>query len=98
VGKKSETETLITLDELENALGVAHKSNGQIPTGFRTSKEWAREWDTSLRTAQMRISEASEAGMVEMRKFRRRSMDGGNYYAAHYRITFPPATGKQSAQ
>ena len=78
--------TIITLDELENALGIAHKSNGEIPEEFKKAKEWAEEWGVSLRTAQMRISSATEAGMVVMRKFRRKSMDGGNYYAAHYSI------------
>ena len=78
--------TVITLDELEKALGTAHKSNGEIPEEFKTSKEWAKEWNISLRTAQMRIADATDAGMVEMRKFRRKSMDGGNYYAAHYSI------------
>ena len=75
---------LITLDELEKALGYANRDSGEIPEGFKTSKEWAREWDCSVRTAQMRISDAQEAGMVELRKFRRKSIDGGNYYTAHY--------------
>ena len=79
-------EDVITLDELEKALGIAHKGSGEISAGFKTSREWSKEWDTSLRTAQMRISDATDAGMVEMRKFRRKSIDGGNYYAAHYSI------------
>ena len=79
-------DTIITLDELEKALGIAHKSNGEIPEEFKTSREWAKEWGVSLRTAQTRVAEATDAGMVVMRKFRRKSMDGGNYYAAHYSI------------
>ena len=91
-----ENETVITLDELEKALGIAHKSSGEIPEGFKTAKEWSREWDTSLRTAQTRISDATDAGMVEMRKFRRKSMDGGNYYAAHYSINPARAEAEKS--
>lgn len=77
---------MITFDELEKALGNANRGGKEITEGFMTSKEWAVEWDVSLRTAQMRISDATEAGMVHMRKFRRKSMDGGNYYTAHYKI------------
>jgi hypothetical protein len=84
MGKK---EDIITLDELEKALGIAHKSSGEIPAGFKTAREWSKEWDTSLRTAQMRIADATDAGMVQMRKFRRKGIDGGNYYSAHYDIS-----------
>lgn len=75
---------LITLDELEKALGYASRDSGTVPEGFKTSKEWAREWGCSMRTAQMRISDAQDAGILELRKFRRKSIDGGNYYAPHY--------------
>ena len=77
---------MITFDELEKALGRADRGGREVPEGFLTSKEWAMEWAVSVRTAQMRISDATEAGMVHMRKFRRKSMDGGNYYTSHYKI------------
>ena len=84
MGKKKDG-FVITLEELESALGGNYPECNR-PDGFLTAKEWSREWGTSLRTAQMRIADATDAGMVEMRKYRRKSIDGGSYSAAHYRI------------
>ena len=88
MGKKKE-DFIITLEELEAALG--DYPDHVRPDGFLTAKEWSKEWGTSLRTAQMRISEATDAGIVKMRKYRRKSIDGGSYTAAHYRISPSPA-------
>lgn len=97
MGKKRESGVAITLEELEAALGGQYPECTR-PDGFLTAKEWSKQWDTSLRTAQMRLAEANDAGMVEMRKYRRKSIDGGSYSAAHYRISPDrPATEEKTA-
>jgi len=77
VGRK---DAVITLEELEAALGKEHRGHSAPPEGWKTAKEWAS------RTAQTRISDAVEVNMVEMRKFRRKSINGGTHYSAHYRF------------
>ena len=83
MGKK---DMVITLEELEAALGKEHRGHSAPPEGWKTAKERASEWDVSLRTAQTRIADATEVNMGEMRKFRRKSIDGGTHYSAHYRF------------
>ena len=95
MGKKRDNSVVITLEELEAALGGIYPECSR-PDGFLSSKEWSREWGTSLRTAQMRLADAIDAGMVEMRKYRRRSIDGGTYSAAHYRISPDRAEAEKS--
>lgn len=77
-------DTVITLEELEAALGREAREYGGPPEGWKTAKEWAAEWGVSLRTAQTRISDATDLGMVEVKKFRRAGINGGKYFAAHY--------------
>ena len=95
MGKKRENSVVITLEELEAALG-SHYPECVRPDGFLTAKEWSREWGTSLRTAQMRLADATDARMVEVRKYRRKSIDGGTYSAAHYRINPDLAEAEKS--
>ena len=70
-------DTVITLEELEAALGREAREYGGPPEGWKTAKEWAAEWGVSLRTAQTRISDATDLGMVEVKKFRRAGSNGG---------------------
>lgn len=80
------TGTVITLEELEAALGRESREYGGPPDGWKTAKEWAAEWTVSLRTAQTRISDAKELDMLEMKKFRRVGINGNKHFSAHYRF------------
>ena len=81
MGKK---DMVITLEELEAALGREAREYGGPPEGWKTAKEWATEWGVSLRTAQTRISDAKELGMVELKNYRRPGINGKLHFSAHY--------------
>ncbi len=87
-------DTMITLEELEAALGRESREYGGPPEGWKSAKEWAEEWGVSLRTAQTRISDAKDHGLVEVKNFRRVGINGSKYFSAHYRFNLE--AGKQT--
>ena len=88
-------DTVITLEELEAALGKESREYGGPPEGWKSAKEWASEWGVSLRTAQTRISDAKELGLVEGKKFRRVGINGCKHFSAHYFFNLKGASRKE---
>ena len=88
-------DTVITLEELEAALGREAREYGGPPAGGKTAQEWADERGVSRRTAQTRISDAKGHGMVEVKKFRRVGINGSKHFSAHYCFNLKAAQGRK---
>jgi len=92
---------MITFEELEAAIGKDYGDDGgrfKAPEGWLTSRQWAKQWGVSIRTAQYRIADAIDADkeLVSVAKFSVAGINGSLQLVAHYKFNLPDHTEDQS--
>jgi predicted ArsR family transcriptional regulator len=61
------------------------KAVDDVPDGWRTTEQWANEWDMDYETARRRLSKGRAVGVVEVAMFRIKRGESTRP-TAHYRV------------
>jgi hypothetical protein len=63
------------------------KRPDDVPKGWKTAEQWAKDWDVTPNAAGIVLSRSVRIGLIETKKFRIQTANRGNHPTPHYRPT-----------